>query len=112
MKSLLERLHFKRGNHGRRGKVIHPPHLFDPVRFPYGPFKFKTGVPKDVSYEIEATTNLNAWGAVFSGKATGDLDFVDSNASKFSYRFYRLNADGVLSDNVIGYVTVTLPPGF
>jgi hypothetical protein len=38
------------------------------------------------------------------------VDFVDSDASKFRYRFYRLRQNGTYSANVIGYATVTLPP--
>ena len=108
MKTLLERLHLRPG----AGRTVEPPRLYDPVRFPYGPFKFKTRIPKDVSYEIEAGRNLTAWETIASATSTGDIDFIDSDASKFSYRFYRLHANGVFSTNIIGYVTVTLPPGF
>lgn len=37
---------------------------------------------------------------------------MDPEASKFSYRFYRLNVTGIYSTNIIGYATITLPPGF
>jgi hypothetical protein len=110
MISLLENLRLRRAHNKT---PIEPPLLREPTRFPYGPFRFKTQLPKSTSCRVEATTNLNAWATIFSGISSGDFfEFVDSNASKSSYRFYRLTADAVLSSNIVGYVTVTLPPGF
>ena len=111
MKSFFDRLNAKLGGE-RSPAAIGPPELGGAVRFPYGPFRFETRVAGEANYEIEATTNLKSWSKLSSGTVKLDLEFVDSDASKFSYRFYRLRADGVLSRNVIGYASVTLPPGF
>ena len=111
MKSLLQKLSL--GSIGTsRQNAIGPPRLVSPIRFPYGPFQFKAHVGTDVPYHVEASSNLMAWETICSGRARADMDFVDSDASKFSHRFYRLSADGVLSCNVTGYVTSTLSPGF
>jgi hypothetical protein len=91
---------------------VRPPRLTSPVRFPYGPFQFKFQMPKGISYEIQASTNLQAWQPVFEGKSSGEVDYVDSEASKLSYRFYRVLAEKVLSANAVGYVTINAPPGY
>ncbi len=88
-------------------------HLHSAVRFPYGPFQFKFQLPKGVAYEIQASANLEVWQATLTGKAGDDpVDYVDSDASKFSYRFYRALAEGIPSANVIGYATVNVSPGY
>jgi len=100
---------------GKKGKtaVMVPPHLHSAVRFPYGPFQFKFQVPKGASYEIQVSPNLQIWQAMSAGKSNGEpVDYVDSDASKFTYRFYRVLADVVLSDNVVAYVTINVPPGY
>jgi hypothetical protein len=38
--------------------------------------------------------------------------YADGHASRFSYRFYRLVAGQAQCSNVLGYVSITLPPGF
>jgi hypothetical protein len=89
-----------------------PPSLGTPVRFPYGPFQFKFRAPKGFYYEIEATTNLRSWLSISQGTAKEDNEFLDSEASKFSYRFYRVTAESIFSEQVLGYASVTLAPGF
>ena len=37
---------------------------------------------------------------------------MDSDASKFNYRFYRVQAETVWSDNVVGYATLIVPSGY
>ena len=99
----------------KKGKatVVAPPHLRSAVRFPYGPFEFQFQVTKGASYEIQASSNLQNWLAISAGKSTGEpVDYVDSEAHKFSYRFYRVLAETVFSANVVGYVAVNLPPGY
>lgn len=93
--------------------VLAPPELCQARRFPYGPFQFRTQLPKGTNYTILATTDLKAWTSVGHGTATGEMfDFVDSEAFKHNHRFYRLKAAGGESLNVIGYVSLMLQPGF
>jgi len=40
------------------------------------------------------------------------IAYVDSEASKYNHRFYRVVANAVQSMNVIGYASTTVPPGF
>jgi hypothetical protein len=82
------------------------------VRFPFGPFLFHKQISKGLYYEIEATTNLKNWASIFKGTGSGGTDFLDSEAAKFSYRFYRVNSNGLYSTKIIGYASVTLAPGF
>jgi hypothetical protein len=97
---------------GKTAAPIEPPTLVCVDRLAYGPFRFRTQIPKELEYEIEATSNLKNWIFIASETSNGEIEFVDSDAPKFSYRFYRLNVNGVYSTNIIGYATVTLPPGF
>jgi hypothetical protein len=102
----------KVGPRGKGKEPLQPPELLFPVRFPYGAFRFKTQVPEGYRYEIQATTNFKNWDSIFKETSGGEIDFVDSAASQFSYRFYRLKVKGIYSRNVTGYATVTLPPAF
>ena len=98
---------------GRCAEPVIAPTLSGAVRFPYGPFQFTTRLPPGAHYELQASTNLHIWTAIAKATAAvGTFDYVDSEACKHSWRFYRVVANGVLSDNVIGYATTTLPPGF
>src|SRR2546425_2353487 len=82
------------------------PHLTSAERFPYGAFRCKFRLPKGVEYEVHASPNLQTWEPILAGKSGGEpVDSVDSEASKFSYRFYRVSVEGIWSDNVVGYAT-------
>jgi hypothetical protein len=102
------------GFFGRKSKAVAAAaRLSSAARFPYGPFQFKFQITKGLSYEIQASSNLEVWQPISAEKATGDtVDYVDSDASKFSQRFYRVLAETVFSDNVIGYASVSVPPGY
>jgi|SRR5437867_2290378 len=103
------------GLFGRKSKalVTVAPHLGSVARFPYGPFQFAFQLAKGVLYEIHASFNLQAWEPIYSSKAAGEsVEYVDSDASKFSLRFYRVLAETVFSDNVIGYASINVPPGY
>ena len=102
------------GLFGRKSKAaLKAPRLGSPARFPYGPFQFKFQIAKGISYEIHASSNLQAWEPISAEKSAGEsVDYVDSDASKFSHRFYRVLTDTVCSDNVIGYASLNVPPGF
>ena len=100
---------FSRG----RDHATVPPRLVSPVRFPYGPFQFKFQVARGIEYDIQASTNLEAWQSISTGRSSGEIvDYVDSDASKFSYRFYRVIAGKLRSPNVIGYASVNAAPGY
>ena len=89
-----------------------PPVLQDARRVPYGPFTFRAVLPKRLAYTVEASTNLAVWAPISHGVAGEQpLDFVDSEARRFRYRFYRVGCGGLYSPSVIGYAAVTLPPG-
>jgi|SRR4051812_27983845 hypothetical protein len=97
----------------RRKAEAEPPRLIEPMRFPYGPFRFKTALPKGTKYTILASSDLTNWGPIGAGVAGNEaLEYVDSDASKFNHRFYRMTAGEVRSLNTIGYASSTLPPGF
>lgn len=91
-----------------------PARFSAPVRFPYGAFQFKMTIGKGIDFEIQAGNDFKTWARVDSGTSKGEvIDYLDSSASKFSYRFYRIMEEGrTRSTNVIGYVTVTVPPGY
>ena len=98
---------------GRAPQEVLPPVLADPVRFPYGPFKFKIQTVKRASYTILASSDFAHWNPIATEQAAADQqEYVDSDASKFSYRFYRVIAAGLPSATGLGFVSITLPPGF
>jgi hypothetical protein len=85
---------------GKKSKSagVAPPHLASVERFPYGAFQFKF---------------LQTWAPILSGQAgSGPINAIDSDASKFSYRFYRVLAEDIWSSNVVGYATISAPPGY
>jgi hypothetical protein len=101
------------GRFGRHTESLIPPMLDEAVRFPYGPFRFKVRLPKGADYMILASTDLHTWSPLAKGTSdNGTLDYIDSEAFKYSYRFYRVQAGKLASTNVLGYASVTLPPGF
>lgn len=99
---------------GRKSsKNLLPPTLINPQKVPYGPFKFQIQSSSGGTYQIYASANLKTWVSIAQDKTGQSLiDYVDSDGSKFSYRFYRVVMEGVVSDNIIGYVMINLPPGF
>jgi hypothetical protein len=100
---------------GRSSSDLHlgPPILNDAIRVPYGPFCFRTRLSRGKAYVVEASSDLKIWRRISEGIANEDqVDHVDSDASKFSYRFYRVLTEVVHSVNVVGYASVSLPPGF
>jgi hypothetical protein len=105
---------FNNMNPWRHSRVaVAPPVLTNGRRFPYGPFQFRTQLPKDTEYTIEASPDLQHWAPIHQGEATVEgCDYLDSEAFKHSYRFYRVQVEEIRSLNVIGYASVTLPPGF
>ena len=99
----------------KKGKtaIVARAHLSSPIRFPGGPFQFKFHPPGSGAYEVYASGDLENWEPVLSGKSSGEPgDFVDSDASKFNCRFYRVLAETIWSSNLVGYVTVNVPPGY
>jgi hypothetical protein len=91
-----------------------PPTLSHPIRFPYGPFKFKIENPSLVPYTLFSSPDLSNWEIIAQShsKIGAREDYVDSAAISFSHRFYRVAAEGLPASNVIGYCVVTLAPGF
>jgi hypothetical protein len=87
--------------------------LSESKRFPYGPFFFKATLPQGSSYAILASPDLSHWNPLATGVAAGPvIEYLDSDAAKFSARFYRVVAGDLPSENAVGFVAVTLAPGF
>lgn len=89
------------------------PVLIDPVRFPYGAFKFKVQAPKKLPCTIQASTDFSHWTALGPESVFAENhEYIDSDAPKFSCRFYRVISKGIASNTALGFVSMTLPPGF
>lgn len=111
--SLIQKIGEMRLFGGKQADAIAEPTLSDGERFPYGPFRFKVQLPKNWAYAVQASTDLQNWNAVSKGVSEGEtLEYTDTEAAKFSHRFYRLLVGQTLSANVLGFVSITLPPGF
>ena len=81
----------------------------------------------NVAYVLQATTNLANWTIVKVGALGGAMDYIDANVNLTSQRFYRIVylkgaisaatytaalTNGDFSENIAGYVNVTVPPGY
>ena len=98
---------------GKSVAPIQPPVLGGANRFPYGSFQFRTHLTKGTPYEIHASSDLRNWAMIANGTSNGEpLEYLDTDASKFNHRFYRMIAGDLPSINVLGYATTILPPGF
>ena len=61
-----------------------------PSPLPGGQFAFQIIVPASQTLVIQASTNLTEWKSVATNSAaSGVIDYVDTNAVAFKYRFYR-----------------------
>lgn len=111
--SFIEKLRENFSGDAGSKREFAPPTLGSGTRFPYGPFRFKTELPKGVPYEIQAASDLEHWVTIAKDLARDPgIEYVDSGASKYNHRFYRVVANEVHSANIIGYASATLPPGF
>lgn len=89
------------------------PSLAQAKRFPHGPFQFQVRLTPGCNYEIQTSPDMKNWHSIASGTAqTETVEHLDSDASKFSFRFYRALCAGFTSKNMTGYASVSLPPGF
>jgi hypothetical protein len=99
--------------HSHRSARQEKPTLSLGNRTPEGGFGFKLQVRKGLKYEVQASPNLETFPSISTGKSTGEpIDYLDTDAPKYSQRFYRVLADGFISESVIGYVTLNVPPGY
>lgn len=99
----------------RRNKVDEAiaPVLRGSRKFPYGAFFFEFEAGKGCPYEVLASTNLKAWEPIANGTCLNNVnEFIDSDAHRYKYRFYRVTSGVLHSRNVVGYATVSAPPGF
>jgi len=83
------------------------------ARVSHGPFQLQAKVSSGCAYEIQASSDLRHWSSLVSADAFEDvIDFADTDASKFSFRFYRARSGQLVSTSILGYASVLLPPGF
>jgi hypothetical protein len=81
-------------------------------KYSCGPFLFQCWAQAGLDYAIQATTRFESWETVQTGRSTGEwFDVVDSAAPGFPCRFYRIGVGGDCSQTIIGFVSVSLPPG-
>src|SRR5437763_6927438 len=91
LNSLMRKLGVAKRGFSKGMDSAAPPVLGSAMRFPYGPFQFKTRLAKETPYTIQASTDLKNWKTVAESSAqTETVDYIDSEASEFSHRFYRL----------------------
>ena len=97
-----------------KASAVVAPVLTSPLRFPHGPFQFHIRMAVSSTYEVHACTDLQNWSCLGSGTVGGSdgIDYVDSEASKFGFRFYRVKTPSASSANIVGYASVPFPPGF
>ena len=89
------------------------PKLHSPLKHPHGPFHFQFALTPGCPFEVQSSLDLINWITVSSGVFSGEMmDYVDSSASDFSARFYRVRSGELSSENILGFAAVSIPPGF
>ena len=92
---------------------ISPPVLGSPQRLSQGIFQFNFVTTQGAEFEVQATTDFKNWISIDKGIFSGEtVEAVDRQVAKFNCRFYRVVTGDIMSVNVLGYVSLTLPPGF
>src|SRR6266404_9217917 len=75
----------------KKNREVVSPLLTHAARFPYGPFRFKIRLAKEMAYSIMASSDLKHWNKIADGVALSEeIEYVDSDATKFGFRFYRV----------------------
>jgi hypothetical protein len=70
--------------------VVIRPSLAPPTLSPDGSVRFSLSATPDLTYRIDASTNLVDWAALTNlADPSGTIQFVDLQATNFSQRFYR-----------------------
>jgi hypothetical protein len=111
--SLIQKISATARGLGKKNASGNAPRISEGERIPYGPFRLKIHTTKGVTYTVHASTDCRNWTPVGQTAAPADtFEYVDSEALKFGHRFYRVQVGQLISDTVIGYVSMTLPPGF
>jgi hypothetical protein len=86
------------------------------TRHPYGPFQFQFSLTDRCPYDIEASSDLKHWKTISSGTFSGEngekMDYVDSEAPRYTYRFYRVLCGALQSTTIIGFASVSIAPRF
>ena len=82
-------------------------------------FQFQLRGLSGMTCQIEGSDNLFAWNplpkpaqpTLITLPAGGVATFMDTNASGYAHRFYRVRSGAILSYNSLGCMTVTVPAG-
>jgi len=87
--------------------------LSAPKRFPYVQFQMHIRLAPGQTYQVQAGTDLRHWTTLLTDAAQrSTVEYLDNSAANFSFRYYRVLSGELCSSNVVGYATVTVPPGF
>lgn len=110
--SILQK--FGRGTGASPRAESFAPIIFEsPAKVPYGSFHFEFTITPGLDYDIQASPDLQNWNSLTRNVAkTQTVKFLDSHAQDYNTRFYRIISGEIHSLNVIGFVSINLPPGF
>jgi hypothetical protein len=98
---------------GKTSQTIASSVLKDASRLPNGTFQFKAQLAKGTPLILQVSSDLETWCPLLNDIGSGETtSYADGQASRFNFRFYRLLAGKAPGSNIIGYVSITLPPGF
>jgi hypothetical protein len=70
-------------------------------------FQFAISGITGPNWSVSASTNLTNW-TLLTNLTNGDYSFSDTNASNYTYRYYKVSQDNMNSD-IIGFVHLTAP---
>ena len=110
--SFLKNLATGSQSEGSPGKIT-PPVLGSAQRLSQGIFQFKFAAPPGAEFEVQTSSDFKTWLSLDKGVAGREpIEVVDRQVSKFNCRFYRVITGEISSVNVLGYVALTLQPGY
>lgn len=89
------------------------PVLSSAKRFPHGAFQFQIKVAPGSTYELQASSDMKNWRSIHNETAAGEtVEYLDTDAFNYSFQFYRGLCGQLASKNILGYASISLPPGF
>ena len=110
--SFLKKIATRSQSGGSTGETT-PPVLGSPQRLSQGIFQFKFAATPGAEFDVQATGDFKTWISIDKGIASNEAtEVVDRHVSNFNCRFYRVVTGEIASVNVLGCVSLTLPPGF
>lgn len=96
----------------RKRRSIVPPRLSNPVRYPFGEFEMRIHASPGQELQVSSTRDLKHWEPLETISAAREATvYSDQKAGRAAALFYRV-ASGAFMSNMLGFISVEIPPGY